>query len=131
MLKMKINWDALGVTASLACAIHCAVLPLLGISLPLLGVDLVQSRPFEFGMIALAFVIGIYALTHGFRKHHHRLMPLVVFSIGFVVLVVKEFFHDHALWFVVPAVACIVYAHYQNYQLCRKASHCHSDDCNH
>ncbi len=68
MLKMKINWDALGVTASLACAIHCAVLPLLGISLPLLGVDLVQSRPFEFGMIALAFVIGIYALTHGFPQ---------------------------------------------------------------
>jgi hypothetical protein len=27
-MKGKINWDALGIGASLACAIHCALLPL-------------------------------------------------------------------------------------------------------
>ena len=26
-MKLKINWDVLGIGASLACAIHCALLP--------------------------------------------------------------------------------------------------------
>ena len=33
-MRLKINWDALGIATSLACAIHCAVLPLLLTSLP-------------------------------------------------------------------------------------------------
>jgi len=33
-MNWKVNWDALGVGASLACAIHCAVLPLILTSLP-------------------------------------------------------------------------------------------------
>ena len=31
-MKLKINWDALGITTSVACAIHCAILPLFVIS---------------------------------------------------------------------------------------------------
>lgn len=127
----RINYDALGITASLACAIHCAVLPLILTSLPIFGIDIIHNYFFEFGMIALAFVVGLFALYHGYKKHHHKFLPALVFSAGISFLLLKEFFHDYHLWLLIPAVALIVSAHYLNYRLCRKANHCHSGDCNH
>ncbi|HEX3933388.1 MAG TPA: MerC domain-containing protein, partial [Puia sp.] len=62
----KINLDALGVTTSILCAIHCAILPLVMASLPILGINILHNSFFEYGMIALAFAIGTVALWHGF-----------------------------------------------------------------
>lgn len=64
----KINYDALGIAASIACAIHCALLPLVMTSLPILGINIINNYWFEFGMIFLALVIGIYSLMHGFKN---------------------------------------------------------------
>lgn len=128
---MKINWDALGIGASLACAIHCAVLPLLFTSFPLLGINILHNPWFEWGMIAIALVIGIHALRHGIRKHHHRYTPLVLLVIGFVFLMAKEAVHELHTVMVVIAVILIVTAHYLNYRFCRSANHCHTDDCAH
>jgi len=130
-MRSKINWDALGITTSLACAIHCAVLPLMLTSLPIFGINIIENVSFEYLMILLAFVVGLYALYHGYRKHHHNLVPLLVFSLGMVLLLLKQVFHAWQLWFLVPAVVAIVSAHYVNFRLCRSAGHCHSDDCNH
>lgn len=128
---LKINYDALGITASLACAIHCAILPLVLSSLPIFGIDIIHNYFFEFGMIGLAFVIGIYALYHGYKKHHHKFYPTLIFTAGISLLLLKEIFHDFHLWLLIPAVLFIVSAHYINYRLCKKANHCHSADCDH
>lgn len=127
----KINYDALGITASLACAIHCAVLPLVLSSLPIFGINIINNYFFEYGMIALAFVVGLYALYHGYKKHHHKFLPTLLFTAGISFLLLKEIFHDYHLWLLIPAVTLIVAAHYLNYRLCRKANHCHSGDCDH
>lgn len=128
---IKINWDRLGIAASLACAIHCAVVPLFFTSLPLFGINIVHNKSFEFSMIGVAAVVGILALRHGFRWHHHRYVPITMFVVGIGLLVLKEFVWGHPLWMVFGAVACIVGAHLLNYRLCRKANHCHTNDCNH
>jgi hypothetical protein len=129
--RFKINWDAMGIVASLACAIHCALLPLFLTSLPLFGVNIIHNLYFEGGMIALAFAIGAYSLMHGFRRHHHSLVPLLIFSSGFLFLILKQFFALYENWLLVPAVLLIVSAHLFNYRSCRIAKHCHTDDCNH
>lgn len=118
-MKATINWDAMGASASIACAIHCAVLPVIITSLPVFGFDIIQNPFFEYGMILLAFLVGIYALTHGFRKHHRRFLPLVVFSTGILCLVAKEIWHSMHTWLLVPAVIAIISAHYFNYRFCR------------
>ncbi|MEI9943707.1 MAG: MerC domain-containing protein [Chitinophagaceae bacterium] len=74
-MKFRINWDALGITASVACAIHCALLPLFLSSLPLFGVNIIHNLAFEAGMVLLAFCIGTYSFYHGYKKHHHSFMP--------------------------------------------------------
>lgn len=130
-MNFKINWDALGIGASLACAIHCALLPLLMTSLPLFGINIIHNAGFEYGMIALSLGIGTRAMYHGYKKHHHSLAPLVIFIIGFSFLVLKQVFLNFHFWLLIPAVVFIVYAHLLNYRSCRVHNHAHSDDCDH
>src|SRR5436305_15302431 len=85
-LIKRINWDAIGVATSIACAIHCALLPLILTSLPLFGVNIINNLPFEFCMILLAFCVGAYALYHGWKNHHHRWVPLIIFCVGMFLL---------------------------------------------
>jgi hypothetical protein len=126
-MRYKINWDIVGIGTSLACAIHCAVLPLFLSSLPILGVDLVKSHAFEIFMIALAFGIGYYSLMHGYRRHHHRAVPLILFSVGFVFLVAKSFVAAPAeYWLLGIAVTLIISAHYFNFRYCHRTKECHT-----
>ena len=120
-MQMKFNWDALGIATSLLCAIHCTLLPLLMSSLPLFGINLVHNSFFEWGMIVLAFLVGGYALYHGYIRHHRAPLPVLLFSIGFVLLLLKQFFHNIQSLLLLPAVILIISAHYTNYRLCRQS----------
>ena len=130
-MRAKINWDALGITASLACAIHCALLPLFLTSLPLCGVNIIHNLFFEAGMVALAFFIGSYSFYHGYRRHHHSFTPFILFSLGLLLLVLKLLFIHYETWLLIPAVTLIVTAHILNFRYCRIHNHAHSDDCEH
>ncbi len=127
----KINWDAWGIGASLACAIHCALLPLFFSSLPLFGINIIHNVWFEVGMIGFAVGIGTFSLWHGFKKHHHRLQPLILFYLGSAFLISKQFFIRYENWLLVPAVILIIVAHVQNYRACRVHDHGHEEDCEH
>lgn len=129
--KSRINWDAFGITASLACAVHCALLPLFMTSLPLFGINIIDNFYFETGMVILALAIGGYSFYHGYRKHHHSFTPIILFSVGMLFLVFKLFFAHHEPWLLIPAVTLIVVAHVQNFRSCRVHNHAHADDCNH
>ena len=116
---MKLNWDAVGITTSVACAIHCAVLPLLLSSLPVLGIDIIDNPVFEYFMILLAFAVGTATLYHGYKKHHHRLLPMGLFTTGMLLLLGKQVFHELHLLLLFPAVIAIISAHFVNFRLCR------------
>ena len=130
-MRYRINWDWLGIGASVICAIHCALLPLLLTSLPLFGINIIHHLGFELGMIALALVIGSYSMYHGYKKHHHRLTPWLLFLLGGGFLVLKQLCPDYQLLLLVPAVALIIYAHLLNVRSCRSHNHAHADDCRH
>lgn len=130
-MNFRINWDALGITASLACAIHCAILPLVLTSLPVFGINIIDNEKFEYFMIVLAFSVGIYSLWHGYRKHHHSFLPLGIFTLGIVLLLCKQIWHQYQYWFLPFAVLFIVSAHIFNYRSCRVHAHAHADDCTH
>jgi hypothetical protein len=115
----KINWDILGISASILCAIHCAILPLLLVSLPVLGVNIIHNALFEFGMIGLAFVVGSLALLHGFRYHHRHPGPWLLFTAGLLLLVAKQIWHAYELRLLPFAVGLIIGAHVLNYRFSR------------
>lgn len=120
-MAIKINWDALGIGTSILCAIHCALLPIIATSLPIFGINIIHNLVFEWGMIALAFVVGSYSLFQGYVKHHRSFTPIYIFAIGFIFLILKQVFHQYEIWFLVFAVALIISAHYYNYTLCHRS----------
>ena len=130
-MNIRVNWDALGVATSMACAIHCAILPFLLTSLPVFGINIIDNVLFEYFMIFLAFAIGFYSLWHGYKKHHHSFTPLIIFSAGILLLIGKQIWHKYQLWILPVAVILIVVAHFNNYRYCRIHNHAHSTDCNH
>ena len=114
MIKAKINWDAFGICASLACAVHCAVLPLVLTSFSLFGMNIIHNEFFEIFMILLALCIGIFSLRHG-RKHHGQILPTFIFIAGIIFLFIKEVIPSKELFFLIPAVILIVSAHCCNF----------------
>ncbi len=113
---VKINWDFMGMATSVVCAIHCAILPLVITSLPVFGINIINNSPFEWMMIVIAFMVGCYALMHGYLNHHKSFIPLLFFACGFIFLILKQFFNSHEYIFLAPAVCLILYAHFLNYR---------------
>lgn len=130
-MKLHINWEALGATAAIACAIHCAILPLVLTSLPLFGVNLLENIFLEAAMLTAALIIGGFSLWHGFKRHHHRLLPLLSFTAGITILVLQHFLKTQQLWLIIISSGLILLAYYMNWKFCRIAKHCHTSDCNH
>ncbi|RYY70666.1 MAG: MerC domain-containing protein [Chitinophagaceae bacterium] len=130
-MNFRFNWDAMGVATSLACAIHCAVLPLVLTSLPVFGVNIIENMNFEFFMIFLAAGIGSYSLWHGYKKHHHSFTPLLIFLAGIGFLFAKQAWHHFEYWLLPIAVILIISAHLMNYRACRVHDHAHKEDCDH
>ena len=120
-MNIKLNWDTLGIGTSILCAIHCALLPVLMSTLPVFGINIIHNLFFEWGMIALAFLMGSYSLFHGYIKHHRSFKPVLIFSFGFIFLVLKQFSHQYNILFLIFAVLCIISAHFYNYRLCHRS----------
>ncbi|HQY11170.1 MAG: MerC domain-containing protein [Ferruginibacter sp.] len=120
-MNIKLNWDAMGIATSVACAIHCALLPVLMSTLPVFGINIIHNIFFEWGMIILAFAVGSYSLFHGFIKHHRSLLPVLIFTNGFIFLVLKQFLTRLEIPFLLIAVVFIISAHFYNYRLCHRS----------
>src|SRR4028118_1659554 len=77
--------DSAGMTASLLCAAHCALLPIIVTLLPLVGLGFLAHEATEWMLLALAAALGISSLCLGFRRHRSR-RALVILSIGLALL---------------------------------------------
>jgi hypothetical protein len=118
-MKLKINSDALGIGASIACAVHCAILPLFLSSLSIFGVNIVHNFWFESGMILLAFIVGMLSLRHGFVRHHQSPIPFLLFAAGMLFLFAKQYWHIYELVLLPFAVILIISAHIFNFRYTR------------
>ena len=130
-MRLHINWDTLGFSASLICAIHCAIFPLLINSLPLLGIGFLSNIYFEAALLLIAILIGGTSLWHGYRKHHHRIVPLLFFSGGMGLFILNHLVSQYTYFLVITSTILIALAYFMNWQFCRQAKHCHASDCNH
>lgn len=82
--------DRFGMLASCACAIHCAVVPILLGVLPLVGVAWLGDERIELFMLGVAVVIGIVSLLPAYLRHHHRPLPLLTFTAGLLFIVLAH-----------------------------------------
>ena len=77
-----LSWpDWIGVAASIACAIHCAVMPFVVFLLPALGLSFLADEAFHQVMVVVCSFFAIAAFVPGFKRHR-RLLPLAVGVVG-------------------------------------------------
>ena len=121
-LFSKWNLDAVGIGASLACAGHCALLPLLITAMPLLGLEVLENDRLEFLLLGVSFIIGYAALFRGYRRYHRHFWPLLWFTLGFGGLLAGHFLVPEGLEAAVIATGAllIIVAHMLNLQGCRR-----------
>jgi MerC mercury resistance protein len=118
--------DRLGMSASLACAVHCAVLPLLLAALPAIGLAWLDSAWVDWTMVALAAVIALRAHRGGFRLHR-SCMPSAVAVAGLLAIVTTIcLLKGSASHHYVQASGAVVVAssHFLNRHLCRNCKAC-------
>jgi hypothetical protein len=118
--------DQLGITASLACAIHCALLPILITSLPLLGLEFLANIWVEISMICLSLFIGTYALSISYPKHK-RIIPIAMLVTGFLLIGSGHLLFETMEAILVPVGGLIIAtAHWMNWKYSKTCSHTHS-----
>ncbi|RAJ02417.1 MerC mercury resistance protein [Chitinophaga skermanii] len=120
----KINWDAIGIGASLACAVHCVLLPVLFTTLTFFDIELLENIYMEIGTILISMLAGGWALLHGYRHHHQRISLVIMFIVGLALMIGGNFFHHGAHeWLEMVAklsgAILIISAHIMNYKACK------------
>ncbi len=89
--KLMLSWrDFAGITASLACAIHCAAMPLVIGYLPALGLTWMLGEGFHQGMAVVCIVIALAAFVPGWRKHR-RPSPVMFGMTGLALIMMAAF----------------------------------------
>ena len=84
-----------GVWASLVCAIHCTILPLLMIITPTTGVYLFINESFEFILLGLSLLFNIANLCFGYRQHKSN-KAVAILALGLFLFVIGRLMHHHS-----------------------------------
>ncbi len=79
--------DRVGATASLLCAVHCALLPFVLALLPLIGLEFLAGHTFERVFVACAAALAGTSILTAYRRHHR----------------------PHALFLMVPGIALLLF----------------------
>jgi len=78
--------DRVGVAASILCAIHCGVAPILLLFLPAFG--RIWAHPASHALVALLIVpLAVFSILRGYRRHRRRAVVLLAAAGVFSVLI--------------------------------------------
>ncbi|RWY47460.1 MerC domain-containing protein [Mucilaginibacter gilvus] len=113
-----INLDNIGMTASTLCAIHCAVVPVIFTSLPLIGLSFLANPWIEWSMIILALFIGFYAISTSYLFKHRKVLPVILLLGGFTFILLGHTIIKGWPQFVMAPMGglLIAFAHFVNYK---------------
>jgi hypothetical protein len=121
----KLNLDFIGLYASLACAIHCAVLPIVVSVSAIGGLSFLEHGWFELGMIGFSTIIAGKALLEGYFKKHRKTHPVFIGSLGIALLIGSQFAADNVEAILATAGGLsVAFSHYINWQLSKKYYNC-------
>jgi len=128
--KLTSRLDNIGMTASTLCAIHCAIVPLVFTSLPLVGLGFLANPWVEWGMIIMAFIIGVSSISLSYFRTHKRVLPLTLLVVGFLVVIAGHLYITGWIEAIVVPLGglTIAAAHFVNYKYVGICSNCgHAD----
>lgn len=122
-----INLDKIGITASTACAIHCAALPFFLTLLPLWGLEFLATPFLEMSMILLSLILGVWSLSKSYRQIHRNPYPIITLACGFMFILIGHLSEIDLIEPILIPVGgfTIAGAHFLNLKLNRSCKHHH------
>jgi hypothetical protein len=116
--KHNSRLDGIGMTASVLCAIHCAVVPLILTTLPLIGLGFLANPLVEWSMIILALILGVTSIFFSYFRTHKRILPLLLLLLGFAIIICGHIFITGWVESIVVPIGgfTIAIAHFVNFK---------------
>lgn len=125
--------DKIAASMSLICVLHCLFVPSFFIAVSSTSALTIDNEIIHYSLLIVTLPVSLYALYLGLKNHKKK----GVFALGIAGLVLfilavlfGEAYAGETGEQVVTVVASllVIYAHYQNFQICRKleCSSCHS-----
>jgi hypothetical protein len=124
------RWDRAGVLVSGACAVHCALLPLVVAAVPVLGLGRMLDERVEWAFIAATALVGATAHLRAYWCDHRHVAPTLIFASGFsLVLCARLVLEGHHLEPYAVGIGGVLTAasHWANRRLCRCCTQCGPD----
>lgn len=120
--------DTLGASLSFACAIHCAMQPVLLAILPLMGLGFLMNEQLESLFLACSILLASITVISGWRHHRQtQALPLLVLAAGLIILSRIPAFEAHEAPLAIFGALGIMSSHLLNLWLHRQAHpHHHS-----
>jgi hypothetical protein len=72
--------DRAGSVVSLACAVHCAAMPLVVTFLPMLGLSFLANSWFDVAVLLISGTMATIAGVHGYERHKCIWVPLLFWA---------------------------------------------------
>jgi hypothetical protein len=117
--------DIWGFAASMACAVHCGMLPFVLTMASMSGLRWLSQPWIEVGFILLSFSIAVIAIGKNFGRHKHILLAIKVVSAGFALILLAHIIGGLAEYVIAAAGgATIASGHILNWRLARKSECC-------
>lgn len=98
--------DFLGIGVGLACAIHCALMPLILTSGVFAGSALLNHWFLDIAFFIASLYFAFHSLLKSYGKAHSNPLPILfaVIGIGFISYVILTHDHSKVLWSVIGGV---------------------------
>jgi intracellular septation protein A len=120
--------DPLGIIVSSACALHCAITPLVISFLPLINFSFLENELAEWFFVGLSIMIGTISLLVSHFLLHKQLKPIMIFLVGIILILIARLFFEENLFIELPTVLLggfsIAGAHLINRKLCQNCLSC-------
>lgn len=85
------NIGKISTVLSILCAIHCIATPILALFLPFL--DTHSADWVEIALILFILILGGSSIYHGYKGHHGKILPSVLFATGLLFLIIGYIIH--------------------------------------
>ena len=118
----NLKLDRVGMVASGACAVHCAITPFVVILLPFGGITLTGGSALETLFVMVSVLLGTASARIGLRLHNSP-KPVVMVLLGGLMIASGRLASCASVWpetiLVVSGACMIAGAHAVNLYLCR------------
>ena len=85
------NIGKISTALTILCSIHCIATPVLALFIPFFNTH--ESDWIELSMIVFIILLGGTSVYHGYKSHHHRPLPSILFVSGLLLMIIGYFLH--------------------------------------